>query len=603
VSAPAAVVANLRVELAGGVPEYIVDEVSFEIAPGEIVGLVGESGSGKTTVGLALLGYARAGARIASGRIGVGEVADLLALGDAERTAARGRLVAYVPQDPASALNPALRIGTQLEELLEVHEQIDARAARRERVLEALSDAGLPSDEALLRRFPHQLSGGQQQRVALAMAFVLRPQVIVLDEPTTGLDVTTQARVLATVAQLCRSQGVAALYVTHDLAVVAELVDRVLVMYAGRVIEAGSRDAVFAAAAHPYTARLLAAVPDVTARSALEPIPGQSPAPGERPAGCEFAPRCPLRIDVCQVRPEPLELAPGHWARCHRAAERVARVAPRAVHQGTEAAGTIVLEARDIDAGYRGRQVLHSVNLEVRRRECVAVVGESGSGKTTLARVLVGLLSHRGEVRLDGEPLAADARRRPASARRELQYVFQNPYASLNPRKTVAQILKTPLNHLFALDRDGSRQRVGQALASVALPARALGLYPDQLSGGERQRVAIARALVCEPRVLVCDEITSALDVSVQAAIVEVLRRLREERELSMVFVTHNLALVRSIAERIVVIHDGRIVEEGTTEDVLDRPQAPYTQRLLSDTPGMAVAERAFHTEQEGARS
>jgi peptide/nickel transport system ATP-binding protein len=587
-NAPAVAVDGLRVELAGDAHDDIVDEISFAIAPGEVVGLVGESGSGKTTVAMALLGYARSGARIARGSVRVGDV-DVLSLGVAEQRALRGRLVAYVPQDPSSALNPALRIGTQLQELLEIHAPGADREARRERVRETLAEAGLPPDDELLRRFPHQLSGGQQQRIFLAMAFLLRPRLIVLDEPTTGLDVTTQAHVLRTVAELCRAHGAAALYVTHDLAVVANIADRVMVMYAGRMAEMGSRDALFARPAHPYTARLLAAVPDVAERRALEPIAGLAPAPGARPGGCEFADRCPACLDLCRSRRPPLvTLDDDHVARCHRAAERLTIVHERELGETRAEHGEAVLEVRSVSAVYGARQVLHDVSLRLGARECLALVGESGSGKTTLARVLIGLLDHGGEVLLDGERLPSDARRRSAQARRELQYVFQNPYASLNPRKTIAEIVATPLRHLFDLERTASRRRVEAAIARVALPAQTLGRYPDQLSGGERQRVAIARALVCEPRVLICDEVTSALDVSVQAAIVEVLRELRESEGLSLLFVTHNLALVRSIADRVAVMHEGRIVELGATDAVLDAPTAPYSRRLLADTPTLA---------------
>jgi peptide/nickel transport system ATP-binding protein len=600
-SAPAVEVESLRVELSIDVRDDIVDDISFAIAAGEIVGLVGESGSGKTTVGLALLGYARSGARIAGGTVRAGGI-DVLGVDRAGRRALRGAVVAYVPQDPASALNPALRVGTQIEELLEVHAPESTRAERRDSIREALIDAGLDGDETLLRQFPHQLSGGQQQRITLAMAFLLRPQLIVLDEPTTGLDVTTQARVLQTVSTRCRDHGIAALYVTHDLAVVANLADRVMVMYAGRLVEIGSRADIFAVPAHPYTARLLAAVPDIAERRALEPIAGHSPAPGARPLGCAFAARCPVALPHCAVEPPPsVTLSSGHVARCHRATERLAVAPHRRVEEppGDERQG-VVLEARAITATYGSRRVLHDVSIELRERECLAVVGESGSGKTTLARVLVGLLDHAGEVRFDGTPLSSDARRRPLESRRELQYVFQNPYASLNPRRTVAEILATPLRHLFTLDRRASRVRVDAALESVSLPSRTLGLYPDQLSGGERQRVAIARALVCDPRVLICDEVTSALDVSVQAAIVEVLRTLQHDRGLSLLFVTHNLALVRTIADRVAVVHDGRIVEVGRTESVLDAPAAPYTRRLLADTPSVAPQARSRTPEQGG---
>jgi peptide/nickel transport system ATP-binding protein len=375
-----------------------------------------------------------------------------------------------------------------------------------------------------------------------------------------------------------------------------------MVMYSGRLVEVGSREEIFATPAHPYTARLLASAPDIAQRRALEPIPGHSPAPGARPPGCSFVARCPVSLPRCHDEPPPVvTLTSGHVARCHRAGERLSVATARNVEELAGDAGrAVVLEARSLTANYGSRQVLHGVSLELHEQECLAVVGESGSGKTTLARALVGLLEHGGEVRLDGNQLAGDARRRPLAARRELQYVFQNPYASLNPRRTVSEILATPLRHLFELDRAASRSRVDAALDSVSLPSRTLGLYPDQLSGGERQRVAIARALVCEPRVLICDEVTSALDVSVQAAIIEVLRQLQADRGLSLLFVTHNLALVRTIADRVAVVHDGRIAELGRTGSVLHAPADPYTRRLLADTPSVSTQARPRIHEQGG---
>jgi peptide/nickel transport system ATP-binding protein len=625
-------VGELRVELSGSGAD-VVDAVGFTIRAGEIVGLVGESGSGKTTVGTALLGHARRGATVAGGRIAI-DGQELLGLGEAALAAARGSVVAYVPQDPSTALNPALRLGIQLRELLDVHAPETTRAQAGERIAAALRDVRLPGDPAFLRRYPHQLSGGQQQRVCLAMAFLLRPRAIVLDEPTTGLDVTTQAHVLATVRELCAAYDVAALYVTHDLAVVANLADRVLVMYAGRVVEAGARDAVLREPAHPYTALLLAASPDLRERRRMTPIPGHAPAPGARPGGCSFAPRCPLAVERCRAEAPALNGHPrahGHEVACHRAGELepprrgegagalepprrgesrggagngAAPVATAADAGGVAAVGAAIapaapatatapataarplLSVRDVHCSYGAATVLRGVSLAVEPRSCVAVVGESGSGKTTLVRTIAGLrAADAGEIALDGHVLDGAARRRSAAERQALQYVFQNPYASLNPRKSVAEILTKPVRHFFGGSAKAARPRVVEALEAVGLPERALTRHPDQLSGGERQRVAIARALACDPRLLICDEITSALDVSVQATIVDLLGRLQRERGLGLLFVTHDLALVRAVADRVVVLDGGAIVEAGATDDVLDRPQADYTRELLADTP------------------
>jgi peptide/nickel transport system ATP-binding protein len=583
-------VRDLRVELAGGGSD-IVDEISFAMERGEILGLVGESGSGKTTVGNALLGYARRGARIARGSVTIDGV-QVLELGPAELREARGSLVAYIPQDPSAALNPVLRIGRLVEEGLAQHAPQLSEAQRREAVAAGLEEVGLPGDGEFLRRYPHQLSGGQQQRVTIAMAFLLHPKVIVLDEPTTGLDVTTQQRVIEMVRRLCVSHGAAAIYVTHDLSVVANLADRIMVAYAGRIVESGPTEAVFRQPAHPYTRRLLAALPDIERRRALEPIPGRAPAPGARPIGCAFRDRCQFAEDRCASELPPLVgVADGHEARCVRLADLPAASPLVTIADRAQVAAESVLAVRGLSAHYGLRQVLHDVELAVSAPECLALVGESGSGKTTLARAIVGLLSSwEGEIVYAGKPLAAAARSRPASTRRELQYVFQSPYNSLNPRRTIGDSISLPAEYFFKLTRRAARERVANVLERVSLPAHYAERFPDQLSGGERQRAAIARALVCEPKVLICDEVTSALDVSVQAAIVKLLFELQRAEGLALLFVTHDLALVRSIADRVVVMHDGRIVESGGTETVLDRPVHGYTQRLLTDTPRLATA-------------
>jgi peptide/nickel transport system ATP-binding protein len=590
--APAIVVDRLRINVRGTTRD-IVDDISFEIAPGEVLGLVGESGSGKTTVGLALLGHARRGVQIAGGSVRLGDV-NVLALNEGELAHLRGRLISYVPQDPAAALNPALRIGTQLREILEAHNFGANAEARRERVYEMMREVALPDNDAYLSRYPHELSGGQQQRVGLAIAFACRPRVIVLDEPTTGLDVTTQAHVLGTVRDLATAHGVAALYVSHDLAVVGTLATRVAVMYSGRIVELGPVLDLFRAAAHPYTQRLIFAIPHLTGGRELVGIGGRAPSPGRRPPGCAFAPRCTYSQERCTVSvPELRPIAVGHQVRCVRAEE----VRGQMLRRGTDGArgdrifGAPILVLSDVTAGYRRRTVVHDINIELARQECLALVGESGSGKTTLARSVAGLHSQRGgTITLNGAPLAMSARNRTREHRRMIQYVFQNPYGSLNPRRTIGHIIRQPLEIFGRLKGDAADKKVAEMLDRVALTAAYADRFPDQLSGGERQRVAIARALVCEPSVLVCDEVTSALDVSVQAAIVELLASLQRDLGLSMLFVTHNLPLVRSIAQRVAVMSEGRIVELGSVEQILESPVNPYTRRLLSDTPSLEVA-------------
>jgi peptide/nickel transport system ATP-binding protein len=444
----------------------------------------------------------------------------------------------------------------------------------------------------LLRRYPHQLSGGQQQRVGLAMAFACRPSLIVLDEPTTGLDVSTQRHVLDTIRSLCRAYGVAAVYVSHDLAVVGGLVSEVAVMYSGRIIEIGPTARVFGDPLHPYTRGLLGAVPSPLMAARLTGIDGQPPRPGRRPAGCSFAPRCGFATDECrsdQPAPVPVD---SRSVRCVRVTQIKAAAGPASAALSRRAAsdGEVpVLSVRGVSAGYGRKTVLSGVDLDVPAESCVAVVGESGSGKTTLARCIVGLHGNwTGGITFEGASLAAAARDRPRQVLRRVQYVFQNPYTSLNPRKTVGQIVAQPLEQYLRLGYRERSERAAQALADVSLGADFLSRYPDQLSGGERQRVAIARALVVQPDLLICDEVTSALDVSVQAVIVELLRARQAERRIAMIFITHNLALMRSIAQSVVVLRAGVVVESGPVEQVLEHPADPYTIRLMEDVPKLA---------------
>jgi peptide/nickel transport system ATP-binding protein len=577
---------DVRVGAAG--PD-VVSEIGFEVPAGEVLGLVGESGSGKTTVALALLGHARRGLRISGGEVLL-DGTDLLRLSRGGLRAARGAKVAYVPQDPSAALNPAQRVGTQLREALQVHPGVTGDPAGR--VLEVMREARLDATPEMLHRYPHQLSGGQQQRVSLAMAFCCRPSLIVLDEPTTGLDVSTQRHVLETVRSLCRSYGVAAVYVSHDLAVVGGLVSEVAVMYAGRIVEIGPTAKVFGQPLHPYTRGLLAAVPSPLRAEVLSGIEGQPPRPGRRGPGCSFAARCAHAIGECRTGPPPPVLIDGRTVRCIRAAE-IAAASPQrpAVVPGPVPADpAAALSVRAVSAGYGRTPVLAGIDLDVGPESCVAVVGESGSGKTTLARCIVGLHGNwTGEIRFGGAPLARSARDRPKDVLRRVQYIFQNPYTSLNPRKTVGQIVAQPLEQFFGLAFRERSERAAAVLADVGLGGDFAGRYPDQLSGGERQRAAIARALVVEPDLLICDEVTSALDVSVQAVIVEELRRLQRERHLAMVFITHNLALVRCIAQSAVVLRDGAVVESGPVERILEHPADPYTVRLMADVPRLEV--------------
>jgi peptide/nickel transport system ATP-binding protein len=564
----------------------IVSGVSFTVEEEQTMGLVGESGSGKSTVAVALLGYARRGLEIASGSVRVGDI-DILGLGGKEIRGARGRLVSYVPQDPAAGLNPAHRIGTQLREAFTVHSKLD-RKELDERIEQLLEGVDLAATKQLLRSYPHQLSGGQQQRVAIAIAFACRPRLIVLDEPTTGLDVTTQRHILETINEMSRNYRVSAVYVSHDLPAVAEVASKTAVMYAGRIVEVSSTKTLFSSPRHPYSAGLLAAAPSAEEANRLVGIEGRPPRPGHWPEGCAYAPRCPRVQDDClRAVPSLTPLDADSLVRCLHPIPAVDGSGLRATRAPSpQKRPGQAIEIEGLSAEYSGKPTLFDLSFSVPQGECTAVVGESGSGKTTLARCLVGLHSSwSGSVRVDGEPLRAAARERSREQLRRMQYIFQNPFGSLNPTMTVTENIEEPLRHFENLSRAERRERALSMLETVHLGREFADVLPGRISGGERQRVAVARALVVDPEILVCDEITSALDVSVQALLVEQLRDLQLQRGLTMVFITHNLAVVRSIAQNAIVLQQGAIVESGRVDSVLDDPSHPYTRQLLEDLP------------------
>ena len=422
----------------------IADQVTLWVDRGEVLGLVGESGSGKTTIATALMAHERRGAKVASGSVVI-EGQSVLSMDPGELRQARGGLISYVPQDPSMSLNPALRIRTQLLEILEWHSFGGITAERQARVAEMLAEVMLPTDSAFLRRYPHQLSGGQQQRVAIAMAFACRPAMIVLDEPTTGLDVSTQAHVLETVRELAHNHGVAALYVTHDLAVVANLADRIAVMYGGRLVEFCRTQELLSSAAHPYTRRLLAAVPDLTGDHRPRGIPGVAPVPGRRPEGCSFGPRCDEFTETC-LDSFPPDDGPSedHRVRCWHWREVGTKPVAAELERSHRQTRTLkrdeaALSVVGVNAFHGSHQILHAVDVSVRAGRCLALVGESGSGKTTLARCIAGIHPGRidGEMLLNGRALDRNSRRRSKDELRAIQYVFQSPYGSLNPRKSV----------------------------------------------------------------------------------------------------------------------------------------------------------------------
>jgi peptide/nickel transport system ATP-binding protein len=497
----------------------------------------------------------------------------------------RGRLVSYIAQDPASALNPSLRVSDQIAEMLRFHAERDDGVRAVSDVLERVQ---LPSDRGFQRRFVHQLSGGQQQRLAIAVAIVCSPPVVVMDEPTTGLDVVTQSRILTEIDRLRRESRLAVVYVSHDILVVGSIADRIAVMYAGRVIEEGPTATILARPRHPYTRGLVASVPDHTAPRRLQGIPGIAVGVGERPPGCAFAPRCLQRVPRCDAEMPQLE-AVGllHRVRCFEWG-RTPELEPHPPHAASATGGAPVplLGVESLRAVHISREgevvAADDVSFTVAAGECVAIVGESGSGKTTIARCVAGL--HRpamGQILLDGVSLAAEAKARPRTARRRIQIVFQNPYDSLNPRHRVRDSIARPARVLRGMSGAQAASEVVELLELVRLPARLARRYPGELSGGERQRVAIARALAARPDLVICDEITSALDVSVQAAVLDLLASLRAELGLALLFISHDLGVVASVADRVLVLERGVVREQGDAAGVLTQPSDPYTKSLV----------------------
>ena len=589
-------VSGVTVSLTSGVP--IIEDIDTGVRRGEILGLVGESGSGKSTLALAMLGFARPGARIAKGQVVVGGQA-MVGRPERELRRRRGRLVSYVPQDPQSSLNPGRRIADQLHDRIRDRDRDEWPRL----VQAALERAQLPHTDEFLARFPHQLSGGQQQRALIAMAIVGEPSLVVLDEPTTGLDVVTQAGLLREIVSLRDSLEIGVVYVTHDVAAVATVADSITVMYAGRIVEQGRADEMLHRPHHPYTVGLLESVPDHTRPIHLKGLPGVAVGVGEWPAGCAFAPRCPQAQPDCLAAIPPLEesSSSGHLVRCIHWQQT-----PEPIYLGesrARAAGdaNAVLTVSGLRATYRSRRsevvAAEDVSFSVAPGECLALVGESGSGKTTIARCIAGLHAPAGgSIQLGEAPLAPEARQRSRDARRRLQFIFQNPYESLNPRHRIESTITGAAMVLRQLGRQQAHAAAARALEEVRLPARVGQRFPGELSGGERQRVAIARALVAEPDLLVCDEITSSLDVSVQAAILDLLDNLRTRHGLAMLFITHDLGVVASTADRVIVLDKGVICETGRIPDVLMNPAHSYTKLLLSSAPQLAPGTVTVHS-------
>ena len=509
--------------------KYAVEEVSLTVGAGEIVCIVGESGSGKSVTAFTVMGLTpRKELKPVAGRIRL-HGRDILGLPERELRRLRGEKMAMIFQEPMTALSPVMKVGDQIAEVLEIHTELGPRE-RRERVLEAMRDVNLPEPERLFHSYPHQLSGGQRQRVMIAMALVLDPGLLIADEPTTALDVTTQAQILELIKSIQRRHGTGVMFITHDFGVVAEIADRVVVMQEGRVVEQGPAARILTRPEHPYTRMLIGSVPTLT--------PPERPPRGEAETALE-----------------------------------VRRLNKIYGHGGWFGGGRVVHAARDVD-------------LTLHRGETLGVVGESGSGKSTVARCIVRLVDiTSGEILIDGVDLAKLRQAELRPHRRHIQIVFQDPYRSLNPRRTVGQsILEGPMN--FGLGREEALARARELMRVVGLAPEVLDRFPHQFSGGQRQRICIARALAMEPRVLIADEAVSALDVSVQAQVLDLLDKVRRRFDLAVLFITHDLRVAAQICDRIMVMWQGRVVEQAPTARVFREPSHEYTRRLLAAAPG-----------------
>lgn len=569
----------------------VIDAVDLDLRPGEIVCLVGESGSGKTTTALSCFGYRASGLVLEEGEVLVEGVPIRSEL---QFRHIRGRKIAYVPQNPATSINPSMRVIDAVADTMQDRPQ---GKAREEAVLRILGMVGLPQTVDFARRFPHQLSGGQQQRVCIAAALGARPDVLILDEPTTGLDVVTQDRILAELLRLRDQEHIAMLYITHDLAVAAHIADRIVVMYGGYIVEDGLASDVLRRPWHPYTRGLMTSIPDHLVPRHLVVMPGGPLDIADRRPGCPFAPRCNQKVELCETElPGLVQVSPGHTTRCmewrrtevidwsgqERAAAQT-RVAP------------VLLEVVNLTAEHRARRgenvvAARGISFSLRQGACLALVGESGSGKTTIARVIAGLHpTWSGELLLSGERLDAKAAKRSREQRRRVQIVFQNPTDALNPRHNVGDVLAWPARTLRRVGKADAAEQVRDLLDAVQMPASYADRYPVELSGGQLQRVAIARALAADPDVIVCDEITSALDVSVQARILQLLADLRRERGISLLFITHDLGVVAAVADEVFVLDQGIICESGSTEQILAHPREDYTQQLLRSAPSLVA--------------
>ena len=584
--------------------------IDFEVAANEVLGIVGESGSGKSVTSLAISGLLPPEAQV-EGSIELDGV-EITTLDAEALRQMRGRDVGMVFQDPTTTLNPVFPIGRQVIEGQVAHGQVAASQANA-RAVELLREVDIPDPEGRAQQYPHQFSGGMRQRAVIAMAMSGRPRLIIADEPTTALDVTVQAQVLAVLARRQKETGAAVILITHDLGVVAEVADRVAVMYGGRIVESGPVGEIFKRPRHPYTVGLLRSIPRIDGADArLIPIIGQPPTPARLPSGCTFHPRCAIGRErtPCQQQDPALrvvadaagsEAAGSHSSACHFPEEVGALLAgpAAAASAGARAPKTSapLLEVRNLQVFFPVKSSLlrrrigwvravDGVNLSVRAGETVGLVGESGCGKTTTGRAIMGLVpKHGGSVVFDGQDITNLPRDAMRKVRRNMQYIFQDPYSSLNPIKTVGEIVAEPLRIHGLYDSLGGARWITELFDLVGLSPTMVNRYPREFSGGQRQRIGIARALALKPRLLILDEPVAALDVSIQAQVVNLLQDLQRELQLAYLFIAHDLSVVRHISDRVTVMYLGRVVEESAAADLYGSPVHPYTQSLMSAVP------------------
>ncbi|CAB1079148.1 ABC transporter ATP-binding protein [Alkalispirochaeta odontotermitis] len=594
---------------AGEIPAVV--DFSLTVKPGETIGIVGESGCGKSTVAMAVMQYMGANGGIKSGNI-MFKGHDLNQMSEAELRRIRGSEIAMIYQEPFASLNPSLKISTQLMEVPLAHEEISNEEARQ-RALQMLTDVKLPDPERIMESYPHQLSGGQQQRVVIAMGLLSKPSLLLLDEPTTALDVTVEAGIVKLVADISKKFGTSQIYISHNLGLILETCDRVFVMYSGEVVEEGTIDSLFTWPKHPYTHGLFACIPlPTTDKNAapLKPIRGQLPLPFERPQGCYYHPRCDhFKAGLCDQEHIAMEHVEGsaadHRVRCLRYKEiDHTKEAPGGEARQAAALGEQVLEVdsmkkyyevrdRSLRALISGKRVRYvkaneELNFTAREGETIAIVGESGCGKSTFAKVLMGLeKGTEGEVRHHGRDISDIAvRDRSAEQIGSLQMVFQNPFDTLNPSHSIGSQISRVIKK-FGVEKDKTKifNRVMKLLDTVKLPRDFYFRKPRQLSGGQKQRIGIARAFAGNPSMVIADEPVSALDVSVAAAVTELLMDIQREHKTTLLFISHDLSVVRYLSDRIVVMYLGHILERGTTEQIFEPPYSPYTEALLSAVP------------------